>query len=132
MAKRVYVEYILFLGLLVQSCHSPGKLNTESGKVIVQSQPSNNDGAGIIGSVFDFQTGKKLMLSDVWIGDERYACDSTGNFSVRLSPGKYDLEARSFGFENFKYPLSVSKGKTLNLLFYLVPFKNRVQTNPFH
>lgn len=127
------MKYILLTGLLaIASCSSTGKLTAGNGKVIVQREDANGETVNVTCTMFDAQNSHTLILSDVWIGEERFGGDSSGTVRLSLKPGRYQMEARSFGFENYKYALSVKRGKKTGLLFYLVPYKNNAPLPPFH
>lgn len=105
------------------SCNTIKKTTQDSGRVIVQIEKGISDSAIIKGTVFEMTTKENIQVSDIWIGDIRYPCDTNGNFRIDLQPGKYNLLARGFSYKSYHYNLKIKKGEIINLLFYLVPVK---------
>lgn len=120
----MFMRKILLLVLvMICACHSIQKLTTENGSVLIKKTMSNHDSTMIIGSINELSTGDHLKLSDIWFGDQRFPCDTNGNFTIQLIPGTYTIEARAMNFKNFKHVLVAKKGEVINLTYYLAAFK---------
>jgi len=114
-----FMVFIFFI-----SCHQTNKLTQDEGKIIVEKKTVTKDSASIYGSILEFSTGDKLKLSDVWINNKKYSCDTNGNFQIQVKQGKYNIVARAFGFKNYVHKQPVILGEVINLLFCLVPYRN--------
>ena len=114
---------MLFVCLCFLSCSTLKKTKQESGKVVVQKESGNPDSSIIKGSVFDMLDKKKIQVSDIWIDDARYPCDSNGDFRISLQSGKYQLLGRGFSYKSYQYNLKIKRGDLIKVFFYLVPVK---------
>ncbi|TAH14516.1 MAG: hypothetical protein EAZ12_00290 [Sphingobacteriia bacterium] len=127
------MKCIIFLTIfLIVSCNYPKELMNENGKLVIQKHHTILDSSIITGNIFELQTGEKLKLCDIWVENRRYESDTTGYFKITLPSGKYEVEARSFGFNNFKHSIIIKKGEIVNLHYFLVPFKSQNQNNNIH
>lgn len=119
------IPYLSVLAILfLLSCRSSRTHDTNSGKVITQRNTSSGDSTLIKGAIYELASSEKLIISDIWIKEQRFACDANGNFNISLTPGKYKIIARSIGFSNLTYTVKMGKGEIVNLSFYLVPAKD--------
>jgi uncharacterized membrane protein len=132
MYKIKQMKYIFFLTIIfILSCNTSKELINENGKLIIQKLTSR-DSSIISGNMFELQTGEKLKHSDIWVESKRFECDTSGYFKINLPSGKYEVEARSFGFNNFKHSIIIKKGEMINLQYYLVPFKSENHNKNIH
>lgn len=98
-------------------------LPQDNGKAVVAQKTTGNSTTLIKGFIKELSTGDPLKLSDIWIADKRVVCDTTGAFSVEFVPGTHTLDARAFGFKNFKYKFQIRKGENIVVDFYLAAEK---------
>ena len=119
---KIYAEY-WNIQIKNKKFSTVKKAKQDSGRVIVQKEKGNPDLAIIEGSVFDIPGKEKIQISDIWIGDVRYPCDSNGDFSISLQPGKYQLLARGFSYKSYQYNLKIKRGDLIKIFFYLMPVK---------
>lgn len=126
------MKYIIVLFVFFLSCKPAKNLSQEDGKVVIDETMGHNDSTIVKGNIYELSTGDKLKLSDIWLNNKRYECDTNGFFQININPGRYHVEARSFGYENYKYKLSIKKGTAVRLSFYLVPFKQKKNYKQIH
>lgn len=125
-------SYFIIISLFIFFCWSPKCAAQDKGKVTIEKTIGNIDSTTIEGNIYELSTGDNLKLSDIWIDDKRYQCDTNGHFQLKINPGKYNIEARAFGFKNYKYKLTIKKSEILNLSFFLVPYKNEKPYKRIH
>lgn len=121
----------MIFGLFI-SCKPAKNISMEEGKVVITVTKENSDSTILGGNIYELSTGEKLKLSDIWINNKRYECDTNGFFQININPGTYHIEARSFGFENYKHKLSIKKGSIIMLSYYLVPFEQKKPYRQIH
>jgi hypothetical protein len=126
-------RFLIYIAVLsTASCYTTKNSVQELGKVIIEKQSDLNSHIVLRGNIYELSTGDKLMLSDIWIGNKRYACDTNGHFQIKINSGKYIIEARAFGFKNYRHKLKIKKGDVFTLLYYLVPYKMEKPQKQMH
>jgi ribosomal protein L30/L7E len=58
-------------------------------------------------------------ISDVWLNNHRYDCDSAGRVKIAVKPGKIELTARSLGLKSISHTADVKKGELMIIKYYL-------------
>lgn len=81
------------------------------------AQPSIN------GVVLNGTTLTPVAYADVVISGTQQgaACDSSGAFELRLSPGDYQLEISALGYQSVRHHLTVGQGENVPLRIFLAP-----------
>ncbi|MBX9784845.1 MAG: tyrosyl-DNA phosphodiesterase 1 [Chitinophagaceae bacterium] len=127
------MRFIIFLLVIspLFGASQPSK-EDKKGRIQVERLPFKNDSCLVTGAILDFLSNEKLKLCDFWINNKRYDCDSSCNFLIFLNPGRYIIEARSFGYENLKYKFRIKKNEQIRFRFYLFPFKSKKLQKNIH
>jgi hypothetical protein len=131
--KSINMKLILLLlislpVLGISQVSTPNK----KGKIQIERLRLAKDSSIVTGVIYDYQTHEQLKLCDFWINNKRYDCDTLCNFFVFLRKGRYVIEARSFGYENFKYKFRIQENERISFKFYLVPYQNITSPKSIH
>jgi uncharacterized membrane protein len=121
-----------FLIAIILSCQTLKSSAQNDGRVTSEKIKNNSDSSLIYGFISELTTGDKLKLSDIWIGNQRFECDTNGKFQIQIKPGNYKVEARSFGFKNLKHEIHIKRGESEKLMFYLIPYKDEKPYKRIH
>ncbi len=114
---------IILLLFIVVSCKTLKK-TTDTGNVVSNFINTSGNSSIIKGRMYEKSTKDSLKLCDVWIGNIRYDCDSSGRFQLEVKPGRYKLNARAFGFSNISYKVRIKRGQQIVLEFYMSPYRD--------
>lgn len=105
--------------------------NAENGHYMIEKQKlKNTDSSYLDIEVLGANANKHLQspshfeVSDVWLNNYRYKCDSTGHVKIRVEPGRYELTARCLGLKNISNIADVKKGEVLIIKYYPRFFNN--------
>ena len=133
--KKTFLS-LLFFGTSVLMCSyaQSNKLqlnNRADGYYLVKKHKSgNSDSAYLDIEVLQAYPGKysklhpNCRISDVWLNDYRYGCDSAGRVNIAVKPGNMELTARSLGLKSISHTANVKKGEIIVIQYYLSYFKH--------
>ena len=133
--KKTFLSLLFFVtSILMCSYAQSNKLqlnNRADGYYLVKKHKSgNSDSAYLDIEVLQAYPGKHSKLhrycriSDVWLNDYRYGCDSAGRVTIAVKPGNIELTARSLGFKSISHTANVKKGEIIVIKYFLSYFKN--------